>query len=83
VRFVSLHLLHFFGKEPFQGARSQGGETKLATVVMVAIDDLARKSGEISTDFEVKQRRSARRVGIDHSEPGETAPCLVSPNTIL
>jgi hypothetical protein len=37
----------------------------------------AGKLGQTSTDFEVKQRKSARIVGIDHSEPGETAPHLV------
>jgi hypothetical protein len=41
------------------------------------------KLGEIRTDFEVKLTKSARMVGIDHSEPGETAPHLVSSITIL
>ena len=41
------------------------------------------KLGQICTNFEVKQRKSARMVGIDHSEPGETAPHLVSSITIL
>ena len=35
------------------------------------------KLGQICTNFEVKQRKSARIVGIDHSGPGETAPHLV------
>jgi len=41
------------------------------------------KLGQICTNFEVKQRKSARMVGIDHLEPGETAPHLVSSITIL
>jgi hypothetical protein len=33
---------------------------------------------EIRTNFEVKRTKSARIVEINHSEPGETAPHLVS-----
>jgi hypothetical protein len=47
------------------------------------IYDMTGKLGQICTNFEVKQRKSARIVGIDHSEPGETAPHLVSSITIL
>ena len=32
------------------------------------------KLGQISTNFEVKCRKSARNMGIDHSEPAKTAP---------
>jgi hypothetical protein len=39
--------------------------------------------GQICTDFEVKQRKSARMVGIGHSEPGKTAPHLISSANIL
>jgi hypothetical protein len=41
------------------------------------------KLGEISTDLEVKQRKSARRVGIDHFLSGETALHLVSSSNVL
>jgi hypothetical protein len=33
----------------------------------------ASKWGEISTDFEVQRTKSARRVEIDHPEPGQFA----------
>jgi hypothetical protein len=33
--------------------------------------------GEISITFEVKLTKSARRVEINHPDPGETAPHLV------
>jgi Transposase DDE domain len=36
------------------------------------------KLGEICTGFEVKQRKSASIIGIDHSLPGKTAPHLAS-----
>jgi len=39
--------------------------------------------GEISTKFEVKLTKSARKVEIDHAEPGETAPHQASSITIL
>src|SRR6266516_2757604 len=39
--------------------------------------DPGGKLGQICTDFEVKHRKSARNIGIDHSEPGETASHLV------
>ncbi len=35
------------------------------------------KLGHTATDFEVKQRKSARNRGIDHSEPEQTASHLV------
>ena len=41
------------------------------------------KLGQICTNFEVKHRKSARIVRIDHSEPGETAPHLVSSTNTL
>ena len=43
---------------------------------MTTMRDGDGKLGQICTDFEVKQRKSARNRGIDHSEPGETAPHL-------
>ena len=41
------------------------------------------KLGQICTNFEAKQRKSASIIGIDHSSPGKTAPHLVSSITIL
>jgi hypothetical protein len=41
------------------------------------------KLGEIGINFEVKLTKSARRVEIDHPEPGETAPYLVCSIIIL
>ena len=46
-------------------------------------DPSLSKLGEISTKFEVKLTKSARKVEIDHAEPGETAPHQVSSITIL
>jgi len=45
--------------------------------------EVSSKLGEISTDFEMKQRKSARIVGIDHFQPGETALHLVSASNVL
>jgi hypothetical protein len=45
--------------------------------------DASGKLGQTSTDFEVKQRKSAPMLGIDHSEPGKTAPDLASSSDIL
>jgi hypothetical protein len=39
-------------------------------------DEIVGKLGQTSTDFEVKQRKSARMVGIDPKDAGETAPHL-------
>src|SRR5215831_17372555 len=39
---------------------------------------LSGKLGQICTDFEVKHRKSARIIGIDHSKPEETPPHLIS-----
>src|SRR5215831_8200549 len=40
------------------------------------VDEIGGKLGQICTDFEVKHRKSARIIGIDHSKPGNTAPHL-------
>jgi hypothetical protein len=36
-------------------------------------DEIVGKLGQTSTDFEVKRRKSARNLGIDHSEPEKAA----------
>ncbi len=43
----------------------------------------AGKLGQICTGFEVKHRKSARIVGIDHPQSGKTAPHLISSVNIL